>query len=372
MKLLSFELKKIILDKRFLYLTIILIAGVVILFMRNIIFESYIEKEESQKIETYIAASQANNRMLQNTLDAGSDDEERLKHLLSVNSQMLEVLYQSREILQTEDWQTKLQLENEFLSYVTEYKNAEGDYPLTIGEIDQIIALNQKLLQENIKPEHKTFSQAMPNFLKVVVSLLINLGAIVIILLFVGDILSSEYEQHSIGLLLTQPLNRLSIITSKLISSILIYAILIYTAFAIAILVGLTFGMEGTFNYPILIEKSNEFQFISIQDYINQSLIIICVFGLALISLTLLISLLLKHTLATFFVLLGILLTGYVITFIPWNALFWVNPFQYVLAEDMILNQNDKVWYQGIPATILLAFVCLVISLRKIKTSKLG
>ncbi|WP_072890807.1 hypothetical protein [Ornithinibacillus halophilus] len=62
---------------------------------------------------------------------------------------------------------------------------------------------------------------------------------------------------------------------------------------------------------------------------------------------------------------------GFVLTFIPWDGLFWINPFQYVLAERTIVNQNDSIWYQGIPASILFMIGCLIISMQTIKSSRI-
>src|SRR5699024_4772037 len=117
-----------------------------------------------------------------------------LKNLKAINNEMLDTLYEWEGIAASDDWQTKLQLENSFLAIVSEYRDAGGDHPVSFAEIEQKIVLNQKLLDENIKPEHDAFSTALPNFLKIVVDLFVNLGAIVMIILFIGDLMASEYE----------------------------------------------------------------------------------------------------------------------------------------------------------------------------------
>ncbi|SET83213.1 ABC-2 family transporter protein [Oceanobacillus limi] len=371
MKLLSFELKKIIFDKKFLYLTLILIAGVVVLFMKNVLFESYVEKEQVQEVESYITTSKSNERMLENTLETNPENEEELQHLLAVNTEMLGTLYELRDLLSADDWQSKLELENTFLTATEEYKESGGDYPLTINEIEKRIALNQKLLKENIEPEHDSFSTALPNFLKIVMSLLLNLGAIVMIILFTGDVMSSEYEQRSINLLFTQPLNKIHIVTGKLVSAILILIVLIFVVFASAVLAGGIFGKTGTFDYPVLTEINNEIIFITIQDYLIKGLTIIGIVVLFITTLSLLFSLFFKHTLSTIAALSIALLGGYVLTYLPWNGLFWLNPFQYVLAENAILYQNNRVWYQGITVSVIVAIACYFFSLYKIKSSKL-
>ncbi len=46
MKLLTFELKKVFFSKKFIYLLLLIIIGIGALFLRNITFQEYIEKEE--------------------------------------------------------------------------------------------------------------------------------------------------------------------------------------------------------------------------------------------------------------------------------------------------------------------------------------
>src|SRR5690625_3364156 len=370
MRLLLFELKKVIFDKKFLYLILILIAGIVALFMRNVIFQSYIEKEALEEVESYVSTSQSNARLHRDSLKSDPDNEE-LQTLESINLDMLDTLSELRDIIETDDCQMELRLKNDFFVNTANYKNKEGDHPLTFEEIEQAIALNEKLLEENIKPEHDTFSKALPNFLKIVMDVFINFGAIIMIILFIGDVFSSEYENRSVNLLFTQPLNKTHLVTSKFISSIFIYIFLTLSVIIATTMVGLLFGSDGTFEYPILIEINDGYEFMTIREYISQGIIMASAIVLMTISLSMLLGILFKHTLTTLLVLLGILLGGYVMILIPWDPIFWINPFQYVFAQEMIINQVNSVWYQGIPAALLVTIVCYLMSLHQIKTSKM-
>lgn len=369
MNMLLFELKKVLFDKRLLYLTLILIAGIVALFMRNVIFQSYIETEALEELESFVSTSQSNARILRDTLESDPNNE-KLKTLESINLDMLDTLYELRNIIESDDWQMELKLENDFLVNTMNYKQAEGDHPLSFEEIDRTLALNEKLLEENIKPEHATFSRSLPNFLKIVMDVFINFGAIIIIILFIGDLVSSEYENRSVNLLFTQPLNKARIVTSKFISAIFVYIFLTCTLLAAGTIVGHLFGEHGTFEYPILVEIKNGFQFMTIQDYLSQGLLIVSAVVLMVISLSILFGILFKHTLTSLLVLLGTLLGGYLFILIPWDLIFWLNPFQYVFAEEMIVNQVSSVWYQGIPAVLLLTIICYVASLQFMKSSE--
>ncbi|MFD2043268.1 ABC transporter permease [Ornithinibacillus salinisoli] len=367
MKLLHFELKKMLFSKKFLYLMLILIAVVVLLFLRNVIFDTYVEKEERQRIEELEQVSQSNFRMHQQTLAQAPEDEEAQK-LQQINGPLLDRLYELRTLITTEDWQYKLTVENEALAYIKEYKEEGGDFPLSYKEIDHRFALNEKLLEEDIRPEHDTYSKTLPNFMRMIVNLLVNFGAIIIILLLVGDIMSSEFENRSIQLLFMQPLKRTHIITSKFWTSIVSYIVTIGIILGAVVIAGLLFGEKGTFDYPVVMEKNNVITFLTVSEYITKALILVSVTIFMVISLTLFYSLLFKHTLSTLFVLLGTFLIGYgLTTFISWPTFAWFNPFQYLWPEEMILYQNDRAWYQGVLMTLLMTITFYFIARQKIK-----
>lgn len=369
MHLIQLELKKFLKDKRFFYLTIILFLSIVFLFVRNELLTEYVEREAMQEVESHIRISISNDSMIRSTLESNPEHEnlEHLEHLQGINEIILDTLYDLRSSLSSDDWRTTLTLENEFLLLVEEYKNAEGDFAISQAEIERTLAFNQKLLDENIQPEHDKFSTALPNFLKMVVGLFINLGAMILILLFVGDLVSTEFENHSINLMFTQPLNKKHIIMSKTFLSVLVYTVLTFIVLGTTYLLGTIFGNHGTFNYPVLIEKNGAIAFITIADYIKQGLIVVSATALLVITLSIFYSLILKHTLSTLLLLLGTAAVGYVITLIPWKVVFWFNPFQYIVADERILFQNGTVWYQGIAAALVISIFLILVNLRLIR-----
>src|SRR5699024_3914985 len=113
--------------------------------------------------------------------------------------------------------------------------------------------------------------------------------------------------------------------------------------------------------------------YMTIGDYILLALAIIIPTILYILSLVLFYSHLFKATLPTLFALILTIGSVFFLTIlIPRTGLIWLNPFQYVIAMDAILFQNDRVWYQGIPVLLILTVVFYSLSLQKIKTSKLN
>ncbi|GIO27288.1 ABC transporter permease [Ornithinibacillus bavariensis] len=370
MRLLSFELKKIVFSKKFLYILIGIVICVAFLMARNIIFESSIEKEARERIDELLESNFSNAKIHQSILEDAPENEEH-KELQRLNSAMINNLYETRNLLAPNQFQERLRLQNEYYSTAKEYKEKGGDHSLTFQEISYSLALNEKLLDSNIPPEHEVYSRAFPNFIKQVVDLFISFGAILIVLLLVGEIMSSEFENRSINLLFTQPLNRTHIISSKFWSSIIIYVITIGYLLVVTSIIGYVFGYKGSFNYPIVIEVNQRIELLTISEYMQLAISMVSVSILMIISLCLLLSLFFKHTLATLSGVLGILLAGYGLTTIAsWNPLAWFNPFQYLLPGESIQFQNGRVWWQGVPAILVLTAIFYLVARQKIRKSK--
>lgn len=370
MRLLSFELKKIIFSKKFLYILLGIVIGIALLMARNIVFESSIQKEARERIDELLEFNFANSKIHQTALEADPENEEE-EELQSLNSAMINILYEVRELQAPNKFEERLKLETEYYSIAEEYKQKGGDHLLTYQEISHTLALNEKLQESSIPPEHEEYSRALPNFIKQVMDLFISLGAIIIILLLVGEIMSSEFENRSINLLFTQPLKRTHIITSKLLASIILYVLTTIFLFVVTLIIGYVFGYRGFFDYPIVIEVQQQIETLTITEYLQMSITLISVCIFLIISLCLLFSLFFKHTLVTLFSILGALLIGYVLTeFVSWAPLVWINPFQYVLPKEIILFQNGREWWQGIPVALLLTAIVYIGARQKIKTSK--
>ena len=94
------------------------------------------------------------------------------------------------------DWQQELQLENHFLTQLQEYKSTDEEFSILNEDIKKTLALNAEHLASNIKPEHETYSTALPNFMKQIVDIFVNFGAILVLLIMVGDILTKEFKQR--------------------------------------------------------------------------------------------------------------------------------------------------------------------------------
>lgn len=371
MKLLNFELKKIIISKKFLFMMLFIIASISLLFARNHIFQAFIEKEAQQEeVDALIQEGQASIKLYETETTKEKDNKEAQEKLLAVNT-MVDTLYKLRDAVDTGDWRQTLMTENNYLMQLKTFKELGGEFSVSSKETDNKLALNQKLLDDNIPPEHATYSKALPNFMKQVVDIYITFGAIVILLFLIGNILSSEFKNRSIQFFYTQPIKKTSIVSSKFWSALIVYIFMTLIAFATVLTVGFIFGEKGSFYYPVLIEQNNTFTFITITEYMLYAMAVTSATMFLILALSMLVSLVVKRTVATIILLLSIFAGGYMsFTFINRPDIAWYNPFQYVLPQNTILLQNTSLWYQGIPIVIGLGVVCYLLSILKMKFAR--
>lgn len=363
MKLFQFELKKMMLNKRFIFLIAFIILFLSALFIRNDIYQVTIEQEREKYILSNIQVAQENmNQLLNNPTD------EMTQEQAVQMEEIVNTLNELRNVFNTSDWQQELKIENKFLMQLQAYKAGGGEFSsLNDDQINKTLALNTQHLATNIEPQHSNYSKAIPNFMKQTVDILINFGVIAVILIIVGDTLTTEFKQRSIQFLYTQPLKKSTIIHSKFWSGFVIYTIVMICSLLVAWCIPLFFGEQGTFSYPVLIEQDGSFSFMPIKEYLTFSLISVSVIILFVLAFCLIVSLLFKKTFVSLFIIIVVLVGGYTIcNQLSVSNIEWFNPFQYVLTNETITAIGYN-WNKGIGITLTLAFLCYLLALWRIR-----
>lgn len=371
MRLFIFELKKLVFSRRSLFTLALLAALIIGLFFRNMVFQELVIEEQDKRVVEYTQETQKILRGLVAQVNKDPGDSitaEQMKYLGSA----LNPLYEWKPLIKSEDWQARLRAENEFFLLLQAYKEAGGDFSLNLKEIRRTIAWNDNLLMQGIQPEPENYSIALPNFMKQVTDFFVNFGAILILLLLVGDILTSEFEQRSIQFLYTQPLKKTAILHSKWFSAVVVYLVVTLFLYLTAWLVGLLFGKTGTSLYPVMLETKGSFDFITIGQYIQWSLIGTTITSLFVISVCFIISLITKHSMVTLLATMALLVGGFfAMQVVPWDAQSWFDPFQFVFA-GFTVQKVGALWYQSVPIVLLLAAILYMFSLLKINNTRVN
>ncbi|WP_332651229.1 ABC transporter permease [Lysinibacillus sp. 54212] len=364
MRLFIFELKKILLGKRFSYTMLLLFAFIIGLYFRNVAFQDLVLEEQERGVIEYTQEAQSMLRAL-NQSPENAEIKERINHLATA----LNALYEWKPLIKSDDWQMRLQKENAFLTSMISYKEANGEFSIKSKEMQQTLAFNERLLSQGIQPNSENYSIALPNFMKGITDLFVNVGALLILLLLVGDMISMEYEQGSIRLLYTLPIKKSSILHAKWASAVVTYLLVTVSIYVMTWIAGTLIGTTGTFSYPVFMENEKGISFISIAEYMQWSLLCTTSIVLFVFSLCLLISLFVKNSIVTLLIQAIILIGGFfTLQAMPIPAKSWVDPFQFVFA-GITVQQVGADWYQGVPIIILLTVIFYMFSLVKINKS---
>lgn len=368
MKLFLFELKKIFFSVRFQYLFAILLLIIAALYIRNIAFQDLVIEQEERQVDTSTREVQSNLRALNFQLTKDPSNEllsTRVHHLADA----LNALYDWKPLLQSDDWQARVQTENAFLKAMLSYKEAEGEFSVSSSEMERTLAWNEQLLRQGIEPSPENYSTSLPNFMKQITDVYVNIGAIILLLLLVGDLLTTEFEQGSIRLLYTQPLKKSAILHAKFFTAISVYLFLTISIYIFTWMLGLVIGKAGSFSYPVMIDKGESFTFIPISQYIQWSLIGTSCIVLLVISLCMLISIYSKNAIVTLLSVMVLLIGGYFLMHaLSWSSQSWINPFQLVFTGRTIQTLSG-LWVYSVPITLLLSLLLYLFALWKMKRS---
>lgn len=361
MKFFIFELKKTVFGRRFSYTLIVLFIFILGLYLRNVAFQDLVVEEQERQVTLYTQEAQSHLR----ALTKAPEDEaitEQIKHLATA----LNMLYEWKPLIKSENWQSRVQAENAFLSAIIPYKEAGGEFSLLTTDAKRTIAWNEHLLSQGIKPEPENYSITWPNFMKQITDLFVNFGAIILLLLIIGDLLTMEFENGSIRLLYTQPLKKSAIMHVKWASAAVIYFIITAYLYVFTWLLSYIGGKSGTFLYPVMVETKENVSFITIAQYVQWSLLSTTSIILFVISLCLLISLIVKNSIVTLLSTALILIGGHFgMQALPIIRNSWLDPFQSVLA-GISIHQVGSEWYYGVPIILLLAIILYLLSIVKI------
>lgn len=372
MRLFLFELKKMAWNRKFFIILVALICAVGALFGRNLMFQDYADEQQKKEAAFFMERSTSINRSYDDLLERLGEDEE-IEARKELNLRVLRFAREFRDALYEDDWQTAVFIENQLMIAISEYKETGEDFPISDAEVAHRLAKNHMLLELDIPPEFEGYSTAYPNFLKQVVDVFISYGGVLIVLLLVGEILTREFENQSIQLLFTLPLERAKIIWAKFFSACIISIATFAVTIGVGVLIGKLFGEDGSFAYPVLVEKEGIFFYMPIMDYLFYVLLLFTIMMLFVIALHLFYSLVFKQLLAALFAVVVTLFAGHQLgNLVSWAPFAWVNPFQYLFPQNAVLYQNDTLFYQSIVVTMVLTLVLLIITVVRIRKEKLG
>lgn len=315
MKLYKFELKKIVKQKKAIWLLLLVVFTTAFIFQQNMAMkEGKVERvyEQTESINSEIG------RLIE-SLEVermeGFSDDASLEQL-DLLKEMRSALYPWRDAIYQAKWEEVPLHEGEFLALLQLFNESGGELAALMGMEKEIaIEKNEWLLDYGLTYEEEAFPVS-PQLVLIQSSLfLLGLVGVAVLLLVFGGTLTSEKENNTWLTLQTQPISKRQIVHAKFGSVLTVAMLYTLLVIGIGLLVPLVFGeMPLSLQYPQVLTGDEEFIILSSFSFLVRILALFFATVLVGFSLCMMLSVWLKNTFTLNIVLFLILLAGLTIT----------------------------------------------------------
>ncbi|MFD2628024.1 ABC transporter permease [Oceanobacillus kapialis] len=365
MKLLKFEWKKMLRQKKFLILFLIVLACVLGMFYRNVVFQENIAKGLSESMIPHLSEV----LQLQQQFEEVQENENSSKNFQVgyENAQNMKQAFEELQMaVQNENWAQYPKFELNFLQTIKTHLELGGTYnSISADDLAKRMEKDSILIELQLPYEDEKYSLAVPNFMKVTATTLFSVFGIVLLVLMVGNVMTGEYESNSIKMLYTQPLKKSKAILSKYMIMVLAITISIVSFLVSGFIFPHLFGgNSGSFSYPQLVNGIEGYTYITTREYLIKYLILFFVVASFALSLVMLLSIVLKNRFSTMVLSLTVLSMGIFLTSQLELLQTIFNPFYFFLFQEVMERffGMGSLWCALIPFiySIIILMLCIV------------
>lgn len=352
MSLFKFELKKILRQKKFVWLLVMVLLTVGWFFYQNNIEQDLMSKEAEEKIlPIVLKVDQLYAQLL--PLDRENRLTEEQAKQFGILNNMATSTFQWKSAIYGKRWDEIPQVENEFYSLLEKYEDAGGVFTTLEGvEREKAIDKNAYLVKHDLPYANETDPVSPALQMNEIAPILLGPAGLLLLLLLFGNAYTSEKEQQTLLTLRTQPLRRWKLLLAKYAGLLVVtFFYLFYVAIG-GWVIPVVFG--DTFNdllYPKILETGDSFALIPIWQHLMNVTILFLGAGGFLFALLLLIGTQLRSSFSTimltgFLTMIGVVLTDALpITQTPWN------PFQFFRADRFLTEMPiHPIWLYAVSA----------------------
>lgn len=278
MRLIEFEFLKLLKNKKtiFIVLSCLLFSALFIVY-NHYRHNRYIEDMiQDLKTDNIIANQRVKYLMKFKSLNETQKEELEYWGPEAVITSFLKTYYSSPILF---DWKDILEQSNKRnTNLIIGYQNKHiyvysQSVESKIKDLENEVLLNNYLLEHNIEPLLSPFYPSAFNLIYLLNSKEMMLIMIILFVVSIIDIFSSEIESGSYKITYTSPYSRIQILQTKiLISCIFVSFLYILTHVFIFILSSIVTGV-GSPEYPILVNTLGEFEIIPVFQFIQTSLL---------------------------------------------------------------------------------------------------
>lgn len=361
--LIKFEFKKFFSKKKNLLSIFIFIIITTIFSILNIQLDSNYNRNKSSMIAFSIESIE--NALLKLNSESEKNENSKIEQIKkSYETELLLLNKQYNAIVsdnQIEELEYQIQLDNLLL---TNIKNNMVITEISENELQDRINLNNILLDNNITPINTNWNMSSLNFFKIFLNGNSMLIIIILIIILTSDIVSSESENKTFYLLLTQPISKTKVILSKIISSILI---LLSTIGSILLIISLFLGFSqgfGDLNYPVKIVINDNIEYIKLGKYLIYLISNFITLIIFITILSIFISTLCKQSLSSFSLTIIITISNYIIVNNGMlNNLAHLIPFTYINLSSVLQGDLIKIYNNNSINSVNMTYVLIFYSL---------
>lgn len=369
MKLLRFEFKKLLRQKKYLWLIIVVTLSIGALFSLNTYQRSRLQNRWIiyQAIDEFRPLSNEWNKrevQLIRLKDEGNFTHEHEKQL-EYSRDLGWSLNFLRAYTAFDRWENITMAKDRVLIAIENFATAGGEFSVLEGvDREAAMAKNAWMLEHHIQYEYERSPVTQHLFLKQISSILLGVFGLGLLLILLGNTITEEKEQKTWLTLKSQPISQGKLILSKYIV-LMIFAVL----FSILV-IGIGFlipeiidGRTLNSKYPIVLNTEHGFAIMSIKEYLLRTAILFLCSISILMSFSLMISKFVNKSI-NLFLIVGITTTiGYIVTS-PLKSL--MNPF-FLFNYNSIEVINNWYFLSILFWTVTLLCLAIIFPEKKIK-----
>lgn len=351
----SFELKKIIRNKKNILLTLIIcfvVPLVSFMYVKNM-EQKYFEKKEKAFIQIY---NEINEKIRNDAMLKDSKNSEEIEELVSLTTLIEEIM----SLKYSNNFVQQARQEKDFYKLLENYQKK---YPTEFIANDELLRNNvifKELSQKRLAEIANEVGTSAIYFLKYSLDIWYLYIGILFLILFLSDSWSNEIENQQIRLIKTQPMSLKTYYYKKFIINFSVFLVVFSLYLASSFILGYIFNGLGSLSYPIYIDSHH---MISITKYIGMSIVINLLGVLFIMSVTELLSIILKNYYLTF---LMSFLFIYVINLFSEKMFSPKNYYLFFIFNSKAVIQNYYSKLNYLLFYLIISMLILIIVIRKI------
>ena len=325
---------------------------------------------EKHNITSELSTAEWNYEMSKEIFEANeeSGNPYRTEEKRTTQRERLELLGVMLTAIENGDWRAQLsaQIQIDQIDWVKALKgNPSYTYSDRI-EMEQRIAINEILLEKDIKPVFTNFSMQSYHFIRTAFTNVIPIVMVLIVLLFSNDALSAEAETGTVKLLLTQPVNRMNVFNAKYFSRLALSLGFFAFVFGVFfVILGFIKGFGNT-EYPTLFYTG---EYINVSDFMLLTILMAFLLIVAVNAFTMLVSVLTSNTASSLSISVIVITLLYLLTYqlgvfdsiAQFNPLSYIHITEVLSGEAMVRFDNTCVQYiNGMITLFATMFICQI------------